>query len=404
MKNLIVGQSGGPTAAINSSLAGVIKKALDSEKIEKVYGMVNGIDGFLREDIMELSRFEDANRLRLLRQTPSSYLGSCRKKLPSYEENEQIYHDIFALFEKYNIGYFVYIGGNDSMDTVGKLSAYAKAHNIDTRIAGIPKTIDNDLVLTDHTPGYGSAAKFVANNIRQLAMDTGVYKMKSIVITEIMGRNAGWLTAAAALANTEKISPVDIVLLPETVFDETKFLARVEEVMSSKDSTIIAVSEGIKDSTGRYIGEANAEMMNDGFNHAQLGGVGKIVESIINRNMKTKTRSIEFSTLQRCSSQNISLCDYEEAFRVGYEGTAHAIEGNTGFMAGFVRTSGNPYKCEIDFFDVANVANFEKGVPANMIGKDNMSVTSEFIDYALPLISGEPEIIYNNGVIDFEMI
>ncbi len=404
MKNLIVGQSGGPTAAINSSLAGVIKKALGSDKTDKVFGMVNGIDGFLREDIIELDRFEDSKRLKLLRQTPSSYLGSCRKKLPSYTENEEIYRNIFSLFEKYNIGYFVYIGGNDSMDTVGKLSAYARENNIDIKIAGIPKTIDNDLDLTDHTPGYGSAAKYIANNIRQLAMDTAVYKMKSIVVTEIMGRNAGWLTAAAALANTEKISPVDIVLLPEAAFEADKFLARIEDVMKKKDSTIIAVSEGIKDKDGKYIGESETKLMNDGFNHASLGGVGKIVESIIKNNLGIKTRSIEFSTLQRCCAQNISLCDYEEAFRVGYEGTAHALEGNTGFMAGFKRISDKPYKCEIDYFDVKNVANLEKGVFADMIGKDGMSVTQKFVDYALPLIAGEPELVYNKGVIDFEMI
>ena len=404
MKNLIVGQSGGPTAAINSSLAGVIKKALDSDKVDKVYGMVNGIDGFLSENIIELSRFEDAQRLRLLRQTPSSYLGSCRKKLPSYEENEQLYRDIFELFKKYNIGYFVYIGGNDSMDTVGKLSEYAKMNNHETKIAGIPKTIDNDLDLTDHTPGFGSASKYIANNIRQLALDTSVYKMKSVVVTEIMGRNAGWLTAAAALANSEKLSPVDIILLPETVFDKDKFLARIEQVMKEKDSTIIAVSEGIKDSNGRYIGESEAKMMNDGFNHAALGGVGKIIENMITTGLNIKTRSIEFSTLQRCSAQNISLCDYEEAFRVGYEGTAHSIEGNTGFMAGFKRLSQTPYKCGIEFFDVKNVANLEKKVYSDMIGEDKMSVTNKFVEYALPLIKGEPELVYKNGALDFEII
>ena len=403
-KNLIVGQSGGPTAAINSSLAGVIKKALSSPEIDKVYGMVNGIDGFLKETIIELDRFNDAQKLRLLRQTPSSYLGSCRKKLPSVEENEKMYQDIFALFEKYNIGYFVYIGGNDSMDTVAKLSKYAAEKGHDTKIAGIPKTIDNDLVLTDHTPGFGSAAKFVANNIRQLAMDTGVYKMKSIVVTEIMGRNAGWLTAAAALANDEKISPVDIVLLPEAAFCEENFLARVEELMKTKDSTIIAVSEGIKNKDGKYIGESGAKLMNDGFNHAALGGVGKIVENIISSNLSIKTRSIEFSTLQRCSAQSISLCDYEEAFNVGYEGAEHAINGNTGFMAGFKRISDKPYKMEIEFFDAQKVANFEKGVFEDMITPDGMGITQKFVDYALPLINGEPELIYKNGVIDLEMI
>ena len=404
MKNLIVGQSGGPTSAINSSLAGVIKKALQSDKIHTVYGMVNGIDGFLREEISVLDRFSDDNRIRLLRQTPSSFLGSCRKKLPDAVDNSKIYEDIFALFEKYNIGYFVYIGGNDSMDTVCKLSVYAKEHNIDVKIAGVPKTIDNDLTLTDHAPGYGSAAKFVANSVRQIAMDTRVYNMKSIVVTEIMGRNAGWLTAAAALANTPSFSPVDIILLPETVFDKDKFLNRVNEVMSEKNSTIIAVSEGIKDKSGKYIGETGSQLMNDGFNHAALGGVGKIIEEIIKSNTKIKTRAIEFSTLQRCCAQNISKCDYEEAFNAGYKATAHILDGNTGFMAGFVRASQSPYKCEVNFFSVSDVANFEKKVPDNMIGSDKMSVTKDFIDYALPLISGEPDLIYDNGVLDFEIL
>ncbi len=302
MKNLIVGQSGGPTSAINSSLAGVVKKALESDKVGEVFGMVNGIDGFLAENIIKLNRFENADSLKLLRQTPSSFLGSCRKKLPEVSENTEFYETIFSLFEKYNIGYFVYIGGNDSMDTVKKLSGYAKEKGYDVKIAGIPKTIDNDLVLTDHTPGFGSAAKFVANSIKQLAMDTSVYKMKSIVVTEIMGRNAGWLAASAALANSEKLSPVDIILLPEAEFSPDAFYAKIEDVMSKKDSTIIAVSEGIKDKNGNYLQESATTLMGDGFSHAALGGVGKIIEKMISENLKIKTRSIEFSTLQRCSS------------------------------------------------------------------------------------------------------
>ena len=402
--NLIVGQSGGPTAVINSSLAGVINRALTSEKVGKVYGMVNGIDGFLRETIIELDRFRDDKKLKLLKQTPSSFLGSCRKKLPAINDDEQIYRDIFALFDKYEIGYFLYIGGNDSMDTVSKLSQYAKLHNIDTTIiAGIPKTIDNDLVMTDHTPGYGSCAKFVANNIRQLALDTGVYKMKSVVVAEIMGRNAGWLAASAALANDEKIHPVDILLLPEVPFDADKFIERLKKVMEEKDSTIIAVSEGIKDKDGKYFGESGATLMNDGFNHAQLGGVGKMIEALIKDRLSIKTRSIEFSTLQRCATNALSLIDVEEAFMAGFEGANHAIEGNTAFMAGFKRVSQNPYKCEVAFFDATKVANFEKEIPADMIGSDGMSMTEKFIEYAKPLVNGEPELLYNNGIVDFEI-
>lgn len=404
MKNLIVGQSGGPTSAINSSLAGVIKKALESNKIEKVFGMVNGIDGFLAENIINLEKFNDENKLKLLRQTPSSYLGSCRKKLPDYNTDKDFYENIFSLFKKYNIGYFLYIGGNDSMDTVQKISSYAKMKGYDIIIAGIPKTIDNDLALTDHTPGFGSAAKFIANSIRQLAMDTNVYKMKSIVITEIMGRNAGWLAASAILANCNKINPVDIILLPETVFDADKFIEKLKSVMEKKDSTIIAVSEGIKDRNGKYIGETASALMGDGFNHAALGGVGKIIESLVKQRLNIKTRCIEFSTLQRCYSQTLSLCDYEESFIAGYRGTEHAVNGNTGFMAGFSRVSENPYKCDVSFYDVNTIANVEKKIPDDMISDDKMFVTQKFIDYAKPLINGEPELIYNDGIIDFEII
>ncbi len=403
MENLIVGQSGGPTVAINSSLAGVVKKALESDKVDKVYGMINGIDGFMKEEFVDMSRFVSEERLNLLKQTPSSFLGSCRRKLPEIEGNEEVYNKIFELFKKYNIGYFVYIGGNDSMDTVKKLSLYGKEKGINVNIAGIPKTIDNDLAVTDHTPGYGSAAKYVANSIRQLAMDTSVYNMKSIVVTEIMGRNAGWLTAAAALANCDKITPVDIILLPEVVFDKDKFIDRVKDVIKTKNSSIIAVSEGIKDKNGKYIGESAATLMEDGFSHAALGGVGKIIEHIIKENIPIKTRSIEFSTMQRCSAQNISLCDYEEAFKVGFEGTEHMLDGNTGFMAGFERISDNPYRIKTIFEDVCKIANIEKLIPDFMIGEDGMSVTDKYIEYGRPLIEGEPDLIYKDGILDFEI-
>ena len=403
MKNILIGQSGGPTAVINSSLAGVIKAAVLSEKIGKIYGMINGIDGFFEENIIDLEIFADEHRLRLLGQTPSSYLGSCRRKLPDVGENEEFYIRLFGLFEKYNIGYFVYIGGNDSMDTVKKLTAYAKTVNSDIVFAGVPKTIDNDLALTDHTPGFGSAAKFVANSIRQIAMDTSVYNMKSIVVAEIMGRNAGWLTAAASLANSEKLSPVDIILLPETVFDRDAFIERIAEVMRHKNSTVIAVSEGIKDKFGHYISEGNSPLFDDGFSHATLGGVGKILADEISGKLKIKTRSIEFSTLQRCFSQSISLCDCEESFLIGFSATQYAMLGNSGFMAGFRRVSDEPYKIETEFFDVNAVANIEKKVPENMIGKDKMSVTDDFVRYAKPLIQGEPDLIFKDGVIDFEV-
>ena len=403
-RNVIVGQSGGPTAAINSSLAGVYRTAKD-RGANKVYGMLHGIQGLLEEKYIDLSdHIKTELDAELLKRTPAAFLGSCRFKLPEIHEDREVYEKIFDILNKLDIEAFIYIGGNDSMDTIKKLSDYAIITGHTTRFIGCPKTIDNDLALTDHTPGYGSAAKYVANSVRQLALDTSVYKMKSIVITEIMGRNAGWLTAAAALANCEKISPVDIVLLPEAAFDKDKFLEKLSRVMDRKNSTIIAVSEGIKNSDGKYIGETAAGLMKDGFSHAALGGVGSIIESLIKDNLGIKTRNIEFSTMQRCSTQNISLCDYDEAFQAGYRGTMHAIDGNTGFMAGFSRISDDPYSMRVSYNDVRDIANIEKFVPAEMIGADGMSVTDEFIKYASPLIAGEPDLIYKDGVIDFETL
>ena len=286
-KNLLVGQSGGPTAAINASLAGVVNYALNSGKFDKVLGSVNGISGVINENFVSMDAFSDPYRVRRLKQTPSSYLGSCRQRL---SDDGEVYEKIFNIFEKHNIGAFVYIGGNDSMDTVSKLGEYSEKHNKGISIIGVPKTIDNDLVLTDHTPGYASAAKYIANSIRQLYLDTSVYDMKSVIVAEIMGRNAGWLAAAAALANDDRITPVDIICLPEVPFDMDSFIQKVAEVEERKQTTIIAVSEGIKDAQGKYIGESGSELMGDGFNHAALGGVGKIIESIIKKNLNIKTR------------------------------------------------------------------------------------------------------------------
>ena len=404
MKNLLVGQSGGPTSVINSSLAGVIDNAIKSPEIGEVLGTVNGIEGILNDNIISLNHFKEEN-ITLLKQTPSSYLGSCRKKLPEYSEDKSIYEKIFAQFEKYDIGYFLYIGGNDSMDTVKKLSSYAKEFNIDIKIIGVPKTIDNDLVLTDHTPGYGSSAKFIVNSIRQLYLDTSVYDMKSVIVLEIMGRNAGWLTAAAALANSDDLQPVDIILLPETVFDPEKFLQKLEQVMKEKNTTIIAVSEGIKDKDGKYIGEGLSfrASKEDGFAHAVLGGVGKIIETLISKNLKIKTRSIELSTLQRCFSASSSKTDVDEAFLAGFSAVDIAKEGKTAVMPGFLRVSANPYKIEIKDFPIEKIANFEKPVPKNMISPDGLNVTGDFIDYAKPLISGEMPTIYKDGLIQFEI-
>lgn len=404
MKNLLVLQSGGPTAVINSSLAGVIRCGFDNpQKIGMVYGALNGIEGVEEERLVSLDIFKDDHALRLLKQTPSSYLGSCRKKLPAVGEDDGLYEKLFGIFEKYNIGYVCCIGGNDSMDTTNKLSEYAQAVGKEIWVAGIPKTVDNDLVLTDHTPGYGSAAKFVAGCMRQIALDTDVYRMPSVVVLEAMGRNAGWLTAAAALANDANGCYADIVCLPERAFDKDRFLARVEEISKEKKTIMIAVSEGIRDAEGNYIKE-NAKRGGEGhdrFGHAALGGAGKTVEGWISAELGFKSRSIELSTLQRCFAAGASLCDVEEAFMAGYKGAGFAFCGMGGIMAGFKRTSDKPYIMEVEPLPVAQIANKEKPVPDDMIQDDGFGMTQKFIDYASPLICGEPELVYENGLLQF---
>lgn len=402
MKNILIGQSGGPTAVINSSLAGVIDAGLRSEKIDKIYGMVGGIEGLLNKDLTELSDKMGENELRLLKQTPSSFLMSCRKKLKDYKDDEETYVKIFDILKEYNISHFFYIGGNDSMDTVDKLSRYASETGSAITFSGVPKTIDNDLPLTDHTPGYGSAAKFVANTVRALAQDTTVYKMPSVIILEIMGRNAGWLTAAASLGNSENVLGTDIICLPERPFDAEKFLSKVERNIASGKFPIISISEGIKDKNGKYISEGvSLKGEADGFAHANLGGVGRVIEKLISDNLKIKTRTIELSTLQRCFSPMASMCDVEEAFLAGSSAARFSFDGQSAFMPCFNRVSDNPYKIEISANPVSQIANLERTVPDNMISADGMGITSEFISYARPLILGEPNLVYKDGVLEF---
>ena len=290
------------------------------------------------------------------------------------------------------------------MDTVNKLSNYACKKQKHVTVVGVPKTIDNDLVLTDHTPGFASAAKYVANSIRQLALDTAVYDMKSIIVAEIMGRNAGWLTAAAALANDSSFSPVDIICMPEVAFNPDKFLAKTAEVVDRKRTTVIAVSEGICDENGEYVlsGLAN-RAKDDGFSHAALGGVGRYVESLISQNLGIKTRALEFSTLQRCNAETASLCDIEEAFIQGASGAMCAADGIGGIMIGLKRKDTEKYSADITNFDISLIANEEKKMPTTMLGQDGFSVTDEFIKYALPLVDGHPEIVYKNGIMQFEI-
>ncbi len=404
MKNLLVIQSGGPTAVINSSLAGVIKGGFDhGDKIGRVYGGLYGIEGVEEERIVPLERFKDESLLELLKQTPSSYLGSCRKKLPSLEEDRGFFERIFEIFRKYNIGYFFCIGGNDSMDTVDKMSRYAEEISSDVRVVGIPKTIDNDLALTDHTPGFGSAAKFIANSMRQLKKDAEVYRMPSVIVLEAMGRNAGWLTASAALANDEITRAADIVCLPEVDFVLEDFLAKVEKVSREQETVMIAVSEGIRDKEGNYVKENvnTLKKEHDRFGHAALGGVGQIVRNSIAVDLGLKVRSIELSTLQRCWASGASLCDVNEAFDAGYTGVGYACAGLTGVVPGFKRISGSPYRIEIIPYNVREIANVEKKIPREMISYDGFGVTDEFLRYAMPLIEGEPQIKYIDGQLQF---
>ncbi len=395
--NILVGQSGGPTAVINSTLAGIIAGGIKSPKIERIFGAVGGIEGVFQNDIIELTGFSSA-KLALLKQTPSSFLGSCRRKLG---DEEEAYIKIFEIFKKYDIGCFFYIGGNDSMDTADKLNRFARKIGSEIRICGVPKTIDNDLAVTDHSPGYGSAAKFVANAVRSLALDTAVYNMKSVVVLEIMGRNAGWLTAAAALGNDSDVLATDIICLPERAFDPDKFLEKVSNIESGT-APIIAVSEGIKDRFGNYLGESpSLRQKSDGFSHAALGGVGRRIENLISENLGIKTRTIELSTLQRCYAQCASERDICEAFDAGFESVRLAENGESGFMPCFKRIFDNPYKIEIIPRPLSEIANYEKTVPDNMITADGMGVTQDFITYGSPLICGEPNHIYENGLLKF---
>jgi len=404
MKNLLVVQSGGPTAVINSSLAGVIKGGFDhADKIGKVYGGLYGIEGVGEEKIVPLDKFRGDDMIDLLKQTPSSYLGSCRKKLPDPQEDKAFFKGIFEIFKKYEIGYFFCIGGNDSMDTVDKMSRYANEVGSGIRVVGVPKTIDNDLALTDHTPGFGSAAKFILNAMRQLKKDTEVYQVPSVIILETMGRNAGWLAASAALADDENLKAADIICLPEVPFDTDAFLEKVDKISHSQGSVMISVSEGVRDKDGCYIME-NAGVLkrkNDKFGHAALGGVGQMLRNCVAGNLGLKARSIELSTLQRCWSSGASLCDVNEAFDAGYKAVEYAISGLAGVVPGFKRLSDSPYKIEIVPYDVREIANVEKKIPASMISEDGFGVTDEFIKYALPLVCGEPQLKYKDGQIQF---
>lgn len=402
--NLLVGQSGGPTTVINASLAGVISEAFQNEKIGKVYGSVNGIMGVLEENFTDLSEQFEGNQAAItrLKITPSMYLGSCRVKLIEHEEDETDFQKIFDIFEKYQIGYFLYIGGNDSMDTVAKLSKYAKERDIDVNILGVPKTIDNDLMEIDHTPGFGSAAKFIASSLLEIAHDTYIYYVQSVVIVEIMGRNAGWLTASAALARNEYSSAPHLIYLPEKPFSTEKFIQDVREQLRDKKQVVIAVSEGIKDENGEYISAQSSQR--DQFGHVMLSGTGKYLESLVQSEIGCKVRSIELNVLQRCAAHMSSMTDIEEAFELGKKGVRAALEGKTGEMASLHRISDAPYRIKYDSVPISKVANQEKKIPHEWITDHDTNVSRELLDYMRPLIQGEVRVEYKDGIPNYTLL
>lgn len=401
MKNLIVGQSGGPTAVINSSLYGVVKEGLlTDDKIEHVYGMINGIQGFLKGNYMDMEKDMSESELQALRTTPGSYLGSCRYKLPE-DLNDPVYPKLFQEFDKLNIGYFFYIGGNDSMDTVSKLSRYAAKCASDIRIMGIPKTIDNDLMLTDHTPGFGSAAKYVATSVCEIGIDASVYDTKSVTIIEIMGRHAGWLTAASVLARKFKDDNPVLIYLPETNFNQDDFLKKLQKAFETKNNLIVCVSEGIHDADGTFICEYSSETGTDAFGHKMLNGCGKYLENLVKEKLNVKVRSVELNVNQRCSIFTQSLTDAKEASLAGSFGVKAALKGETGKMVAFKRLSHTPYDINCELVDVNLVCNKEKTVPLSWITGEGTDISDQFIQYALPLIQGNPAIPMRNGLPDY---
>ena len=393
----LFGQSGGPTSVINSSAAGVFLEALNQENITHVYGAEYGIKGILDDRLFDISK-EDRDELELLKNTPSSALGTVRYKLADYKKDDTDYKRLLEIFKKYNIRYFFYNGGNDSMDTCNKISKYLQKEGYPCRVMGVPKTIDNDLEGTDHCPGYGSAAKYVATTMMELYLDTHVYNTPLITVVEIMGRNAGWLTAAAELATYKGYGP-DLMYLPETPFDLNEFTKEVKEVAKRKEGKVlIAVSEGIRDKDGKYISEYASSVSRDSFGHAQLGGLAAFLANHLNAHTNIKVRDIEFSLMQRCAAHIASETDIWEAFMAGKKAVEYACEGHTDKMITFKRNEGKEYSISYEMLDLEHIANAEKKVPLEWIKKDHTGVTKEFIEYALPLIQGEPKLKKEDGL------
>ena len=400
MKNLVgacmFAQSGGPTSVINSSAAGVFTEALNQENITAVYGAAHGIKGVLDEKFYDISK-EDPAELELLKYTPSSALGSVRYKLKDYEADPTDYNRLLEVFKKYNVRYFFYNGGNDSMDTCNKISKFMAKSGYDCNVIGVPKTIDNGLYGTDHCPGFASAAKYIATTAMEVALDARVYNTGLVCVIEVMGRNAGWLTAATELSNLYG-QGVDLIYLPETAFDIDKFVEDVKAVCAKNDNKcLVAVSEGIKLADGTYVGEFKASKT-DLFGHAQLGGVCDMLAGIIKEKLGVKTRAIELNLMQRCAAHLASKTDIEEAFEAGRMAVKAAVDGKTDYMVAYEREEGKEYKISYKLVPLSVCANTEKKVPLEWITNNGTGVSKEFVDYALPLIQGELETPKQNGL------
>lgn len=406
-KNLLVAQSGGPTAAINATLAGVIDAATKSDKIEKVFGACYGIQGVLEEKFINLTKKIDTKeKSDMLSRTPAAALGSCRFKLRDIDEDESQYKQILDIFHKHNIGYFIYIGGNDSMDTVYKISEYCKRNNIeDVKVIGAPKTIDNDLCGIDHCPGFGSAAKYIATVFSELEREAMVYATKNVIIVEMMGRHAGWLTAAAALAENKNGSTPYLIYLEEKTFNMEHFLDDVRERLIDNTAVMVAVSEGVHDENGKYICEqVQSEVEKDVFGHTKLTGTGKVLEEAVKQHIGCKVRSIELNLLQRCASHVMSKTDIDESQKLGANAVCYAEQGITGKMSSLVRKDTADYSVEYVSVDISEVANMEKKVPVEWINEEGNGVTEKMITYLKPLVQGEISNIYVDGVPQYMLL
>ena len=391
----IIGQSGGPTSVINASAYGAIKTALENENVTRVLGALNGIRGVLDDNLIDMAK-EDPKELALMKHTPSSALGSCRYKLKDPDVDDTDYQRILEIFKKYDVRYFFYNGGNDSMDTCNKISKYCLKHGYECRVMGIPKTIDNDLAGTDHCPGFASAAKYIATSFMEVSRDSQVYDKGMVTIVECMGRHAGWLTAAAALACVKNDGP-DLIYLPEVDFDMNQFVADVKRVYAEKKNCIVAVSEGVHYADGTFVSEAKTSGT-DGFGHAQLGGLAALLANVLKEKTGAKVRGIELSLLQRCAAHCASQTDIDEAFCAGKTAVEEMLKGTTDKMVGFACDRTNGYKCEMKLFDLSDCANFEKKFPREWINAAGNNVTEEFAKYALPLIQGETKLEKEDGL------